>query len=69
MDQRWSEATMAYHQLQEQLKNSQILASQANDNYATIMAMEQSKWQQQSDALTHELQLMQAEAENYRLDK
>eukprot|EP00973_Karenia_brevis_P012405 1684453-Karenia_brevis.AAC.1 len=33
------------------------------------MAMEQSTWQQQSDTLTHQLQLMQDEAENYRLDK
>eukprot|EP00973_Karenia_brevis_P011902 1616503-Karenia_brevis.AAC.1 len=69
MDQRWSEATMAYNQLQEQLKQEQILACQASENYATFMATEQSKWQQRSDNLTHQLQLMQDEAENYRLDK
>eukprot|EP00973_Karenia_brevis_P041010 5674848-Karenia_brevis.AAC.1 len=33
------------------------------------MAMEQSKWQQQCDTLTHQLQLMQDEAEKYRLGK
>eukprot|EP00973_Karenia_brevis_P030180 4160014-Karenia_brevis.AAC.1 len=69
MGQKWNEAAMAYSQLQEQLRNEQIIASQASEGYATLMATEQSKWQQQSDQFTHHLQQMQDEAEQNRLDK
>eukprot|EP00973_Karenia_brevis_P035709 4927421-Karenia_brevis.AAC.1 len=48
---------------------SRFLVTQSSEGYATIMATEQSKWQQQSDQFTHQLQLMQDEAEHYRLDK
>eukprot|EP00973_Karenia_brevis_P015685 2146721-Karenia_brevis.AAC.1 len=69
MDQKWNEAAIAYSQLQEQLRNEQINANQASEGYATLLATEQSKWQQQSDNLTYQLQMLQDEAEQNRLDK
>eukprot|EP00973_Karenia_brevis_P013289 1805140-Karenia_brevis.AAC.1 len=71
MDQKWGEAASAYAQLQEQLRNEQIIANMAveqlkfiqnsanqnSNELAVVMATEQSKWQQQSDDLTHQLQM------------